>query len=727
MAKNIQKLIQEVEEQKAKIQSLSVEEHDKEIVEAGCKSLQALIKLYSHFKGQPAQQALIKENLLGIYHYLLKIPTIHNFPDLEKVFDSKTAQLFSGDFKTLHYYYATQAQKDNHPLLLEYHLRRIVQLIPNNEEACLNLSQYYIDLSALTNALLALQHYRGPFSPSVFYQTLYCLNKMCHFEEIEKNIPRLKELLDKGNTQCVLLFLKWVGLDNATVFQASKNYQKTYEGKQDYIFQGTKEKGRKVRLAYIGSNFIPHAQSNQFGPSFFAKHDDQFEIYIYSLRGTGTSKSEKQIKEQVKHYIDLKDLSNEQAIERIRQDQIDIIVNCNGHADDRRPYAILCRRVAPIQIDYLGYPGTSGATYIDYYIGDPVSTSKGELERYFTEKLIVLPHTYQVTEHAASYTDLPAEKFNLSQVRATLKEWLLQNDAVYRNEVLEFARKSILDEVRQIYADLYTGNAPLTSFDQQIQWLNERMKKKGVNGIQIFKLNQCMHQYEQLLRGVQGDAGALTKLYEDYLNKLLPPEEFVRDRFIFCSLNHHVKLSRKDIDCWNEILKRVNDSVLVLFVMFSHEPQKNLLEHFDPELRNRIYFVGAAPKPIHLQRLQAMGCILDSFYYGAHTSAGDAIWAQVPVITRLGESMESRVCSSMLHAAGLDELISHTVEEYINCAVKCATDSSFYHSCLQKLKQARHSPLFNRDSYLQHLSQGYRLAWENFCEGNPPQHLFVQS
>jgi predicted O-linked N-acetylglucosamine transferase (SPINDLY family) len=235
-----------------------------------------------------------------------------------------------------------------------------------------------------------------------------------------------------------------------------------------------------------------------------------------------------------------------------------------------------------------------------------------------------------------------------------------------------------------------------------------------------------MHQYHQLLRGFQGEVEAMAKLHEEYLNKILPPEEFIQDRFIFCSLNHHVKLSRQDIECWNEILKQVKDSVLVLFLMFSHEPQKNLLQHFDEEVRNRIYFVGAAPKWIHLHRLQAMDCILDSFYYGAHTSAGDAIWAQVPVVTRLGEAMESRVCSSMLHAAGLEELISHHVEDYIHCAVKCATDSQFYESCLQKLKQARQSPLFDRGSYIRHLGLGYQQAWEKFCDGNPSDHIVLK-
>lgn len=726
MATKLQKIIQEVEVEKAKLQSFSLGQQDAQIIEAGCKSLRALIKLYSQFKGQSSQQTIIKENLIGIYNHLLKVPKLYSFDEFEKLLNSQAVRVFGEELKNLHYYYACQEQKQNNNLMLEYHLRRAVQLMPTDKELCQNLSQYYMDNNALTNAFLALKHYRGPFNPSIFYQKLYCLNKMCHFDALEKEIPKLKTLLEEGDRNCILLFLKWIGLDNPTVFLASKNYQKIYEEKQDFVFQGIKEKKRKIRLAYIGSNFIPHAQSTQFGSSFFANHDKDFDIYIYSLRGTGISDSEKHIKEQVHHYISLTDVTNEEAVERIRKDQIDIIVNCNGHADDRRPYEILYRRVAPIQVDYLGYPGTSGASYIDYYVGDPISTPIDQLGRYFTEKLILLPHTYQVTEHAAAYSDLPIEKLSLKENRAKIHQLLLEKEESCSKDVFESVKKSISDEIRQIYGELYKGENPLTSFDHQVQWLDEHAKKQGLNGIHILKLTQCIQQYQQLLRGVQGDKEAKAQLYEDYLNNILPPESFVQDRFIFCSLNHHVKLSRRDIACWNEILKKVKKSVLVLFLMFSYEPQTNLLKYFDSEVIDRIYFVRAAPKWLHLHRLQGMDCILDSFYYGAHTSAGDAIWAQVPVVTRLGEAVESRVCSSMLHAAGLNPLISNTVEDYIDCAVKCATDSQFYNSCLQKLKLARQSPLFDREAYIRHLNEGYRQAWEKFCEGKRSDHIEVK-
>lgn len=135
----------------------------------------------------------------------------------------------------------------------------------------------------------------------------------------------------------------------------------------------------------------------------------------------------------------------------------------------------------------------------------------------------------------------------------------------------------------------------------------------------------------------------------------------------------------KDIVCWNELLKEVKNSVLILFLMFSQKAKENLIKRFDPEVRNRIYFVGAAPKWLHLHRLRGMDLILDFFYYGAHTTAGDAL-SQVPIATGLGEAMESRVCSSMQRASGLWR------QEYAEFARRCASDPDFYRQIRESLK-----------------------------------------
>jgi len=721
----VQKILTKIEADKELLQKLVIGTNDEKTITVGCGILQELATLYPLFKEQSSDQTIIKENFLGIYLHLLKVPTLLESELFERMSTSQGIKPFAADLKVLHYQCAALAQRQNQQLLLGYHLRKVVQMDPS-AQSCQDLSQYYMDNNELTSALLALKHYTGPFVPQVFYQKLYCLNKMCDFKAIENEIPKLKELLDEGNSDCIVLFLKWIGLDNATVFKVTKNYQRSREGRQDFVFKGTRDHHKPVRLGYIGSNFTMHAQSIQFGNSFFKKHNKNFELYVYSLRPGANTAEEDLVKAQVDHYEDCKYLSDEEVVQKIRADQIDIIVNCNGHADDRRPYEILCRRVAPIQIDYLGYPGTSGSTYIDYYIGDPVSTPPDSLARYFTEKLILLPHTYQITEHSETYPDLPLEKLSSSLSSDFIYDLIVKRGDSFRQQVLEFIRKHIIDEVRYLYMDLHKGEAPLTSFEHQVQWLEVQKNNKKIPQLYLDKFARCITLFNQLLRVLDGNTDALKAIYKTYVSKIVPPESFVKGRFVFGSLNHHVKLSRKDIECWNQILKQVKNSVLILFLMFSHEPQANVLQYFDLAVQDRIYFVGAAPKWLHLQRLRAIDCVLDSFYYGAHTTAGDAIWAQVPLVTCSGSAMESRVCSSMLYAAGLPELVSKDMQGYIECAIKCATDLKFYQQILSRMRQARKSPLFDRDAYIQDLCSGYKMAWERFCEGKEPSHILVK-
>lgn len=711
---NIKKTLEEIESQKTRLQKMVYGKNDAQIVDIGCKCLKLLLKLHSLFKGRPHEEAILQENFLGIYLFVHRTPTIPTFKEIEALGDLKP---FALQLKDVHYMLAAEAKQKNQNPLVEFNLKKAVEFYPS-EDLAMTLSQYYMDNNELSSSLGALKHFQGEASPKLFFQRLYCLNKMCDFEAISKEIPELDSLLDQGDDNCYVLFLKWLGLDSGTVFRVTKNYQKKLEGRQDFTFKGSREKGRKIRLAYIGSNFIPHAQSKQFGTSFFKDHSDKFELTIYSIRGQGTSNTEILFKDQVSRYVNCQDMDDEEIVKMIREDQIDIIVNGNGHADDRRPYNILCRRVAPVQIDYLGYPGSSGATYMDYYVGDPTSTPPGS---YFTEKLILMPHTYQITEHAEVYPDLPVDKLTPKETQETMLKLIRERAEECNAEILEFVKKDIIDEVRKIYHQLEKGEKPLTSFDQQVLFLQKEITKRNCDAKHIAGLQRCMVQYGLLTRVFQGDKKALEEIYALYVNKLYPPEEFVKGRFIYCSLNHHVKLSRKDILTWNEILKQVKDSVLVLFLMFSYEPQENLIKLFDPEVRDRIYFVGAAPKWLHLHRLRGIDCILDSFYYGAHTTAGDAIWSQVPIVTCLGEGMESRVCSSMLYAAGIEELVTIDTDSYIDLAVRCATDSDFYQGIKKKLEGARPSPLFDRKLYVKNLTGGYEKAWERFCDGKPPE------
>lgn len=657
MVENINENLRELENYKKILRSLCFGKDNAEIVLLGCKCLNLLLILHDQLAGKEAELALIEENFKTLYYFVFKTMDLGCAESVEKSLPLASLKPYGAFLNEIHLLFAIKAKEKKLYPLVDFHLKKAQQFYPAgvqyhpSEQVILALAESYIGNNEFKSALECLNSYQGVASTHLLYKKLFCLNKLCDFAQIEKELPAIKGFLDLGDEKASPLLFQYVGMDNQTVFEVSKNFQKKFEGRQDFVFKGSREKGRKIRLAYIGSNFIPHAQSLQFGSSFFKDHGERFEIFIYSLRGDGTSSSEKLIKGQVAHYVDALGMLDDTIVEMIRNDNIDIIVNCNGHADEFRPYAILSRRVAPIQIDYLGYPGSSGASYIDYYIGDTVSSPIDLFARFFTEKLILLPHTYQVTEHAEVYAQLPEGK-------------LTPNEA--REEVLKLIR----------------GN-------------REALLKRGVS--------------------------------EQKIDELFPPGEWVKGRFIFCSLNNHNKLSIKDIRCWNEILKRVANSVLILYLHQTDEAKGNLIKLFDEEVRERVYFIVRVPKWLHMQRLRGVDLVLDSFYYGAHTTAGDAIWAHVPIATCLGESMQTRVCAGMLQAAGLQELVAKDRQGYIDFAIRCATDPVYYKEVREKFKDVRRSPLFDRPLYMRNLTKAYLSVWERFCEGKPPEHITLEN
>lgn len=697
----------ELENLKQQLKKLVLGEEDAQIIELGSKCLNLLLKLYSELKGRPEEQAKVEENFLHLYYYVFQVTEI---PYLNQLSFPKAP--FASSLKGIHRQLAQAAAKKNLSALEEYHLKKAVQFEPS-EEAYGLLAHYYAKNNEFRSALACLESYPGPITASLLAKKIFYLGKMDDFAAITPLLPQLKRMIAAGEF-CPLLILKFVGMDNQTVFNASKNFQKKLEGRQNFHFRGSKE---TLRLGYIGSNFIPHAQSYQFGTDFFKEHGNSFELFIYSLRGDGSSSTEKSIKEQVDTYVNAERLSNEALLQRIRDDQIDILVNCNGHADDSRPYEILCYRAAPVQIDYLGYPGTSGAAYIDYYVGDRISTPPDKLGPYFTEKLILMPHTYQVTEHRTSYSDLGLEKLTPKEIKKTLLQRIEENKEQCLISIGNFLVKEMEDGVRAVYHQVDKSQAPLISLHDQLQFL-----QKHIRSITRESLDQSIRLSRELPLFLKGEL--FQEKAEFYVSKMFPKEEWVDGRFIFASLNHHVKLSAKDIACWNELLKRVENSVLLLLTP-AYEAKKHLLSYFDQEVQDRIFFAGFLPKPLHMQRLRGIDLVLDSFYYGAHTTAGDALWAGVPIATCTGDTMESRVCSSMLAAAGLGDLAAKDRQGYIDFSFRCATDRVYYQEIKERVQQARNSPLFDKPLYVHHLTTGFLKGWERFCEGKQPELIII--
>jgi len=198
--------------------------------------------------------------------------------------------------------------------------------------------------------------------------------------------------------------------------------------------------------------------------------------------------------------------------------------------------------------------------------------------------------------------------------------------------------------------------------------------------------------------------------------------------FVFCCFNNTYKITPDVFESWARILNQVQDSVL--WLSQNHpSASANLLNMFESRqiAASRIVFAGRLPDMVdHLARYQSVDLFLDTFPYGAHTTASDALWMGLPVLTRCGQSFASRVASSLLHAVGLPELITHSAEAYEALAVELARNPQRLRALKAKLNANRlTSPLFNTPLFTKHIESAYQAVHENYLNGLKPQHVRI--
>ena len=178
---------------------------------------------------------------------------------------------------------------------------------------------------------------------------------------------------------------------------------------------------------------------------------------------------------------------------------------------------------------------------------------------------------------------------------------------------------------------------------------------------------------------------------------------------------------------WIKILKKVKNSVIWLLI--DNEIAQNNLKKIlvsndiDP---NRMIFAGRLPHSEHIIRLGLADLFLDTFPCNAHTTASDALRSSLPIITIKGNSFASRVASSLLSSVGLEELITKSVKEYEELAVKIAENKNFYKEIKDKLKKnIIDMPLFNSKLFTKKLETAYIKVYKNYNENIKPETIRI--
>jgi predicted O-linked N-acetylglucosamine transferase (SPINDLY family) len=197
--------------------------------------------------------------------------------------------------------------------------------------------------------------------------------------------------------------------------------------------------------------------------------------------------------------------------------------------------------------------------------------------------------------------------------------------------------------------------------------------------------------------------------------------------FVFCCFNNNFKILPDIFDSWMAILGQVEGSVLWL-LEDNARAAENLRKEaaargVDPK---RIVFAKRMPLADHLARHRLADLFLDTLPYNAHTTASDALWTGLPVLTRTGETFAGRVATSLLNAIGLPELVTRRREDYERLAIELARQPDKLASIKEKLARNRlTTALFDTQLSTRHIESAYRAMYERYQAGLPPDHLRV--
>ena len=373
----------------------------------------------------------------------------------------------------------------------------------------------------------------------------------------------------------------------------------------------------RIRVAYLSGDFGEHAVSYLLA-GVIERHDPaRFETIGIGWGRQNQDPVRRRIEAAFGKFEDATHLSDTQIAALLQELEVDIAVDLMGHTSGQRT-GVFAYRGAPLQVSFLGYPGTSGAPYMDYLIGDRVVIPQGE-EHAYSEQVVRLPHCYLPTDD-----------------RRVIAESSLTRD----------------------------------------------------------------------------DAG-------------LPAAGFV-----FCAFNSPAKFTRTMFQIWLRLLHQVPGSVLWLRTS-TLEVRANLQREariFGLEEERLVFADSVESIESHLARHRLADLFLDTLPYNAHSTACDALWAGLPVLTCRGAAFAGRVGASLLQAVGLPELIAATLEEYESKALELAREPTHLAAIRARLAQLRKtSPLFDTGGYVHHLEAAYESMCTRQRQGRTPASFSVDT
>jgi protein O-GlcNAc transferase len=236
---------------------------------------------------------------------------------------------------------------------------------------------------------------------------LYVLQETCKWKNMQdvaiKNDELTKKALAKGITPAELPFLSITRhTDLSRNFAVARSWSWDVAGRMSslktyFSFSARRARKRRIAIGYLSTDFHDHATAHLM-LSLFELHDrNEFDIFGYSCGKDDGSYYRERIQRDCDKFVDVRNLNHADAAKCIYEDEVDVLVDLKGYTAGNR-LGICALRPAPVQVTYLGFPGTTGADFFDYIITDRIVTPEDHAS-FYSEKFVYLPHCYQVNNH----------------------------------------------------------------------------------------------------------------------------------------------------------------------------------------------------------------------------------------------------------------------------------------------------------------------------------------
>jgi protein O-GlcNAc transferase len=492
---------------------------------------------------------------------------------------------------------------------------RALQLKPDALGAIANRANILFELQRFADALPEYERLVAANAglPYAVGNLVFCKLQCCEWKDLDLWRQRVKVALANGE-RAVPPVLSLAFLDSPQdQLRAAEIVTRDRVPSAAPLWNGERYRHDRIRIAYLSADFHAHATA-VLTAGLFEHHDKaRFETIGISFGPDDASPMRRRVEKSFDRFVDASAKTDAEIARLIRELEIDIAIDLKGYTSEARP-SVLARRPAPVQVNYLGFPGTMGAPFIDYLLADRVVIPDGH-KTFYSEQVVWLPHTYQP---------------------------------------------------------------------------NDRSR----------------------------EAGAPT----NRMSAGLPESGFV-----FCCFNNSYKIQPAVFDAWMRMLRETPGSVLWLLAD-NPASTTNLKANanwrgIDP---GRVVFAPRTTLPDHLARHALADLCLDTLPYNAHTTASDALWMGVPVLTCAGETFAGRVAASLLHAIGLPELVTSSLAEYEALALHLARDTTALAVIKAKLRANRDTlPLFDIQWFTRQLEAAYLTMHERQQKGLAPAAFAV--